>query len=217
MGGSKMTHTPELPLEMRRNGFDPAEELARVRDDEGVLATQTPFGGTAYLICRHEDVREVLSDPERFSSARVLSDADSGPAPEARARMLAGMLPAFDPPEHTRLRRMLMPEFTVRRMRRLEPRITEIVQAALDDLEQAGKPADLITHFALPVPSLVICELLGVPYADRAGFQERSARLLDTSSPEQQAVARQEERAYMAGLVARARKEPGDDAGDADP
>ncbi len=206
-----MTHTPELPLEMRRNGFDLVEELAQVRDGEGVLRTRSPFGGTAYLVCRYEDVREVLSDPERFSSGRTPFDAAGELDEDERARMRAGLLPAFDPPEHTRLRRILTPEFTVRRMRRLQPRVEEIVQTALDDLEQADKPADLVAHFALPVPSLVICELLGVPYADRAGFQERSARLLDTSSPEQQAAARQEERAYMAGLVARARKEPGED------
>ncbi|WP_234365553.1 cytochrome P450 [Streptomyces sp. RTd22] len=211
MGGTKMTHTPELPLEMRRNGFDLVEELAQVRDGEGVLRTRSPFGGTAYLVCRYEDVREVLSDPERFSSGRTPFDAAGELDEDERARMRAGLLPAFDPPEHTRLRRILTPEFTVRRMRRLQPRVEEIVQTALDDLEQADKPADLVAHFALPVPSLVICELLGVPYADRAGFQERSARLLDTSSPEQQAAARQEERAYMAGLVARARKEPGED------
>ncbi|MET9080731.1 cytochrome P450 [Streptomyces sp. NPDC004237] len=211
MGGTKMTHTPELPLEMRRNGFDPVEELAQVRDGEGVVRTQSPFGTTAYLICRYEDVREVLSDSDRFSAARTPFDEASELDEDERARMRAGLLPAFDPPEHTRLRRMLTPEFTVRRMRRLEPRITEIVQSALDDLEQAGKPADLLEHFALPVPSLVICELLGVPYSDRTEFQERSAHLLDTSSPERQAAARQEDRAYMAGLVARARKEPGED------
>jgi cytochrome P450 len=126
--------------------------------------------------------------------------------------MQAGALLGSDPPEHTRLRRMLTPEFTVRRMRRLEPRITEIVQDALDDLERAGKPADLVAHFALPVPSLVICELLGVPYADRAEFQQRSVRLTDLSlSPEQQAAAHRDSRAYMAELVARAQADPGED------
>jgi cytochrome P450 len=131
---------------------------------------------------------------------------------EERAKLRAGSLIEFDPPEHTRLRRMLTPAFTARRLRRLEPRITEIVQAALDDLEQAGEPADLVAQFALPVPSLVICELLGVPYADRSGFQERSVRLLDTSLPmEQQLAARREDRAYMAGLVARAQADSGED------
>ncbi|WP_241564097.1 cytochrome P450 [Nonomuraea polychroma] len=86
------------------------------------------------------------------------------------------------------------------------------LEAALDDLERAGKPADLVAHFALPVPSLGICELLGVPYADRAEFQDRSARLLDTSLPlEEQLSARREDRAYMAGLVARAQADPGED------
>jgi cytochrome P450 len=97
-------------------------------------------------------------------------------------------------------------------MRRLEPRICEIVDAALDDLERAGKPADLVPLFALPVPSLVICELLGVPFADRAGFQGRSARMLDLSLPHaEQLKASRENREYMAGLVARAQSSPGED------
>ncbi|WP_188189429.1 cytochrome P450 [Nonomuraea sp. SYSU D8015] len=207
-----MTQAPELPLQMRRNGFDPVEELARAREGEGVVRVETPFGLPAYLVCRHEDVREVLSDPARFSSAVSPFTGSDAVDEEERAKLRAGSLIEFDPPEHTRLRRMLTPEFTVRRMRRLEPRITDIVQAALDDLERAGRPADLVAHFALPVPSLVICELLGVPYADRAEFQERSLRLVDTSLPmEEQLAARREDRAYMAGLVARAQADPGED------
>ncbi|GAB3418417.1 cytochrome P450 [Flindersiella endophytica] len=206
-----MTEAAELPLEMRRNGFDPAPELARVRDGEGVLRGETPFGLPAYLVCRQEDVREVLSDPVRFSSARTSFQGvvEIDEAELARAR--AGSLISFDPPEHTRLRRMLTAEFTVRRMRRLEPRIKEIVDSALDDLERDGKPADLVANFALPVPSLVICELLGVPYADRAEFQDRSARLVDVSLPiEERRAVRQADHAYMAGLVTKAQADPGD-------
>jgi cytochrome P450 len=207
-----MTQAPELPLEMRRNGFDPVEELARARDGQGVVRVETPFGVPAYLVCRFEDVRQVLADPARFSNARTPFPQSEKIDPDELAKMRAGQLLGFDPPEHTRLRRMLTPEFTVRRMRRLEPRITEIVQAALDDLERAGRPADLVAHFALPVPSLVICELLGVPYADRAAFQDRSARLLDLSLPmEQRNAAAREDRAYMADLVARAQADPGED------
>jgi cytochrome P450 len=210
-----MTEVSELPLQMRRRGFDPAAELALARDTEGVIRVMTSFGWPAYLVCRFEDVREVLSDPTTFSNARSrtftrphgmkLSDQEL-------AEMRAGNLLGYDPPDHTRLRRMLTPEFTMRRMRRLEPRIGEIVEAALDDMERAGKPADLVSTFALPVPSLVICELLGVPYSDRAEFQGRSARLLDISLPieERMAVAR-ENRAYMAKLVAGAKAEPGED------
>ncbi|MFI0822013.1 cytochrome P450 [Streptomyces sp. NPDC021098] len=207
-----MTRASELPLEMRREGFDPVEELGRVRDDQGVLRQMTPFGVPAYLVLRHENVREVFSDATRFSSAlTTFPDAD-GMSEEERAKLRAGNVIAFDPPEHTRLRRILTPEFTMRRMRRLEPRITAIVESALDDLEQAGKPADLVAHFALPVPSMVICELLGVPYADRKEFQDRAARLLDLSAPvEDRNAARWEDREYMAGLVARAQADPGED------
>src|SRR3712207_3522553 len=175
-----MTEALKMPLHMRRDGFDPVEELARVRDGEGILRVETPFGVSAYLVTRYEDVRKVLSDPVRFSNARRPFEGFGGDVDEdEQARMQAGNLIGFDPPEHTRLRRMLTPEFTVRRMRRLEPRIVEIVDAHLDALEQAGPPADLVAGFALPVPSLVICELLGVPYADREEFQSRTARQLD--------------------------------------
>ncbi|TDE28637.1 cytochrome P450 [Nonomuraea mesophila] len=207
-----MTQALEAPLFMRRDGMEPVEELALARDREGVVRVDTPFGVPAYLVCRHEDVRQVLSDPARFSSARTPFPEIAQMDAEERAKMQAGQLLGLDPPEHTRLRRMLTPEFTVRRMRRLEPRITEIVQDALDDLEGAGKPADLVRHFALPVPSLVICELLGVPYADRAEFHDRSVRLVDTSLPAEQRLAVQrEDHAYMSGLAARARANPGED------
>ncbi|WP_343952495.1 cytochrome P450 [Nonomuraea longicatena] len=202
----------ELPIHIRRNGLNPVEELARAREDEGVVLVETPFGAPAYVICRHEDVRQVLADPARFSSARTPFPGAEQMSADERAKMQAGQLIGFDPPEHTRLRRTLTPEFTVRRMRRLEPRIVEIVQAALDDLERAGKPADLVEHFALPVPSLVICELLGVPHGDRAEFHERSVRLLDISLPmEQRVAAQREDRAYMSELVARAQADPGED------
>jgi cytochrome P450 len=207
-----MTQVPEVPLELRRNGFDPVEELARARDEEGVVKVTTPFGQPAYLVLRRDDVREVLSDASRFSNALTPFAAAGGMSEQEQEQMRAGFLLTFDPPEHTRLRRMLTPEFTARRMRRLEPRIVQIVEAALDDMERTGKPADLMAHFALPVPSLVICELLGVPFDDRDEFQERSIRLLDVSlTVEEQAAAMRENRAYMSGLVQRAQTDPGDD------
>ncbi|GAB3693852.1 cytochrome P450 [Saccharopolyspora tripterygii] len=206
--------TVELPVHMRRDGFSPAAELGQVRDDDGVVQVQTPFGQTGYLVTRFADVRTVLGDPARFSNerARALSPLTAQLSDEDAARLRAGGLLGYDPPEHSRLRRMLTPEFTVRRMRRLEPRIVEIVKSALDDLERAGAPADLVSHFALPVPSLVICELLGVPYSDREEFQGISARLLDSSLPiEERTAAQWANRDYMATLVARAQAEPGED------
>ena len=206
---------PELPLHMRRDGFDPVPEMRELRDDEGVRRVTTSFGSPAYLVARHADVKAVLADSTRFSNAgrRLFQDPAAPPlSDEEFARIRAGNLLGLDPPEHTRLRRMLTPEFTVRRMRRLEPRIVEIVDEHLDAMEQAGPPADLVTDFALPIPSLVICELLGVPWADRAEFQSRTSRLLDISLPvDERAELGRESRAYMADLVARAQAAPGDD------
>lgn len=210
-----MTEAPEMPLHMRRYRFDPIEELAEVREGDGLTRVMTPFGTSAYLVTRYDDVREVLADSTRFSNAatrRVRPPGVSDVSDEELEELRAGQMLAFDPPDHTRLRKMLTSEFTVKRMRRLEPRIAEIVDAALDDLEHVGKPGDLVSTFALPVPSLVICELLGVPYSDRAEFQHRTGRLLDASLPmEQRMKLQRESREYMAGLVAQAQAEPGDD------
>ncbi len=204
-----------LPVYMRRDGFDPDPELREMREDEGVRRVRTPLGYDAWLVTRYADVRAVLGDAERFSNAFQPFLQPPG-MPETSedelARLRAGNLLAFDPPEHTRLRRMLAPEFTVRRMRRLEPRIHEIVQDHLDSMERAGAPVDLVREFALPIPSLVICELLGVPYGDRASFQRRTGRLLDISIPlGERLELRRESREYMTELVARAQADPGDD------
>ena len=127
--GPAMTEAPSKPLHMQREQFDPVSELAAARDGEGVTKVVTPFGTTAYLVARYDDVRTVLSDSTRFSNAQQEFGLRGNPetSPDEVARMRAGQLLALDPPEHTRLRRMLTPEFTVHRMRRLEPRIREIV------------------------------------------------------------------------------------------
>ena len=206
---------PEMPLHMRREGFDPLPEMAALRDDEGVRQVETAFGMPAFLVARHADVKAVLADSARFSNdSRRAFDAPGAPklSAEERDRMRAGNLLGVDPPEHTRLRRMLTPEFTVRRMRRLEPRIVEIVDDHLDAMEKAGPPSDLVADFALPIPSLVICELLGVPYADRESFQQRTSKLLDISLPmDERLELGRESREYMADLVARAQAAPGED------
>ncbi|PZG02903.1 cytochrome P450 [Nonomuraea aridisoli] len=210
-----MSDSPVLPVYMRRSEFDPDPELARLRDGEGVRRVNTMFGLDAWVVTRFPDVREVLGDSTRFSNAHrsALRPPDVPELTDEQLAMLrAGNLLTFDPPEHTRLRRMLTPEFTMRRMRRLEPRIQDIVADHLDAMEAAGPPADLVRAFALPIPSLVICELLGVPYEDRDDFQRRTAKMLNLSLPSRERMAAQmESRAYMGELVARAQAEPGDD------
>ncbi|MFC5820883.1 cytochrome P450 [Nonomuraea harbinensis] len=209
-----MSEPTQPPMYMRRDGFGPAPELSALRA-EGVSRIGTPFGVDAWMVTRQADIREVLGDAERFPIAFFgLPQLPGAPelSEEQLATLRAGNLLQLNPPDHTRIRRMLAPEFTIRRMRRLEPRIAGIVAEHLDAMEAAGPPADLVRSFALPIPSLVICELLGVPYEDREGFQRRTSRMLDMSTPPEEALAvRLESRAYMAGLVARERAEPGDD------
>lgn len=203
------------PLHMRRNAFDPTPELAEIREADGVRTVISALGNPVHLITRHEDVKAVLSDHERFSNSRPPGFTLPG-APEMSEEELAsaraGNLLGLDPPEHQRLRRMLTAEFTIRRMKRLEPRIVEIVDARLDAMTAAGPPSDLVADFALPIPSLVICELLGVPYEDRCDFQHRSTLQLDLSLPIAERLALQRQsREYMRGLVGRARRDPGED------
>ena len=200
---------------MRRNAFDPTPELREIRETAGVRTMVSAFGMDVFLVTRHEDIKAVLSDHERFSNGRPSGFAVPG-APnvsaEEQASARAGNLLGLDPPEHQRLRRMLTAEFTIRRMKRLEPRVVEIVDAQLDAMEKAGPPADLVENFALPIPSLVICELLGVPYDDRDDFQRRSARQLDLSIPIPERMELQRQgRTYMSSLVERARQHPGED------
>jgi cytochrome P450 len=200
---------------MRRDGFDPTPALGEIRDTAGVHTVTNTLGMRVYLVTRHDDVKQVLSDYERFSNARPPGFVLPGAPPvseQEQATARAGNLLGLDPPEHQRLRRMLTPEFTIRRMKRLEPRIVEIVDRQLDAMEKAGPPVDLVEYFALPIPSLVICELLGVPYEDREDFQRRSARQIDLSIPIPDRLELQRQgRAYMGSLVARARRRPGDD------
>ncbi len=206
------TQPPTLPLHMRRDRFAPVDELRQVREGPGVRQVTTPFGAQIWLVTRYADVRQVLGDATRFSNRMAFTPPADTRTDEERAKARAGQLLAADPPEHTRLRRLLTPEFTVRRMNRLEPRIIEIVDQHLDAMEAAGSPADLVPTFALPIPSLVICELLGVPYADRGEFQARTARQLDLSIPvEERITLGRAGRVYMESLVARAKADPGED------
>ncbi len=208
-----MNRTQGIPPYLMRDGVDPAASLREIRESAAVQETFTAFGTPAYLVTRYADIKFALADHQRFSNRRTntfggLSAGQNG----VDAHDPPGALLATDPPQHHRLRRMLAPMFTIRQMNRLESRIVEIVDEHLDAMERAGAPADLVSAFALPIPSLVICELLGVPYADRDGFQRRSLRQLDMAlAPlERQAVA-DESRSYMRSLVERARRAPGDD------
>ncbi|MCD0484212.1 cytochrome P450 [Streptacidiphilus sp. ASG 303] len=191
--------------------FDPPPEYRRLREEDPVSRLAFPDGGTGRLLTRHEDVRALLAD-DRFSADRLHASSPVRTVrPPADPASRAGVFIGMDPPEHTRYRRILTRYFTVRRMRALAPAVERIVEDHLDAMERTGPPVDLVRAFALPVPSLVICELLGVPYEDRARFQAWSAALLRVGGEEAGTYAAMEAlRRYMLDLVAAKRDRPDD-------
>ncbi|MFE6741471.1 cytochrome P450 [Streptomyces tubercidicus] len=192
--------------------FDPPPEYRVLRENDPVAEVTLPDGVPGWLVTGYEEVRAVLADP-RFSSRRRplrTGGATAGDAPVPPPA--PGMFITMDPPEHTRFRRLLTGQFTVRRMRQLTPQVERIVAERLDAMAAAAGPVDLVQAFALPVPSLVICELLGVPYTDREEFQRNSAALvrLDASSEDVQQAA-QALRQFIHRLALAKRDSPTDD------
>lgn len=168
--GSLLPDSALMPL--RREGLDPVPELAAAAP---VSKLDLPLKLDVWLVTGRDEVRSVLSSVEDYSSdfnhlARTLGMAETENP---------GGLGFSDPPVHSRLRKVLTPEFTMRRLARLTPRIEEIVAECLDTMDAADGPVDLVEHFALPIPSLVICELLGVPYSEREAFQEVATARFD--------------------------------------
>ncbi|WP_079195489.1 cytochrome P450 [Streptomyces acidiscabies] len=128
------------------------------------------------------------------------------------ARLRPSDLLTSDPPEHTRLRRLVAGQFTVRRMNQLAPRIQDIVDQHLDAFAAGPRPADLVKTVALPVPSLVISELLGVPFTDRGRYQRLTAELLSLDrTREQLLTSKAEMKTYLLGLIHAKRTERTDD------
>ncbi|GAA2169500.1 cytochrome P450 [Actinomadura napierensis] len=168
-----------------------------------------PYGEPAWLATRYEDVKVVLGDP-RFSRAAATG------RDEPRARLHVGSpgsLLRQDPPEHSRLRRLVAKAFTARRVERLRPRTQEIADGLAARMLAQGPPADLVEDFALPLPITVICELLGVPVGDRDDFRLWSDAFLSTTrfTAEEVAEYTGRMREYMAALVAEHRASPRDD------
>ncbi|PPK68444.1 cytochrome P450 [Actinokineospora auranticolor] len=208
-----------LPDDLRERGgepFAPPRGLLDLGHDGPVHRVVRQDGNPVWLVTGHAEARAVLSDPRMSSDRRKALNTQDLPEevrarfddPEARAGNFLGM----DAPEHTRYRKLLTGQFTVRRMRSLEPRVTEIVTKQLDEIIAQGPPVDLVPTFALPVPSLVISELLGVDYADRAEFQQRTARMLRTDTPVKTLLDEGDKLTeFMLDLVRRKRAEPTDD------
>ncbi|MET9021797.1 cytochrome P450 [Actinopolymorpha sp. NPDC004070] len=206
-----------LPMERNAGPFDPPREITRLRDARPVSPMIFPDGHRGWLVTGYEAVRTLMAD-RRFSSRQDLGivhvpfESPGVPVATEPSPQVPGLFIAMDPPDHTRLRRKLVGAFTVRRMRMLEEQIVGIAERQLDELARRTPPVDLVKEFALPVPSLVICELLGVPYADRANFQVNSAQfLVRDQTLEEKMAAYGAMTGYLAELVTRKRAEPGDD------
>jgi cytochrome P450/uncharacterized membrane protein len=175
----------DFVLTQHHHPFDPPVELAGLPAISPLLFAS---GVTGWVVTSPRLGREMLTD-QRFSADRTFAES---PLPGFKAKRRpgdeqrrAGSFITMDPPEHTRYRRLLTGQFTVRRVQQLEQRIGQIVDEHLDCLAQQGKPADLVTHFALPVPSLVICELMGVDHEDREEFQSFAKVMVNVTVPEQ--------------------------------
>lgn len=205
---AKISSMPaKLTLPFRRDGLDPVAELGRRRATEPVSKLMNVFGYTVWVATSQEAVRAVLSDAAGFSNdLRPMVGGEGDPVSQQ-----IGGLGMTDPPEHTRLRRILTPEFTKRRLARLEPRIAEIVDQQLDELEKAGPVADLVQTFAFPIPFLVICELLGLPSEDRELFSQLGPARFDVSKGGAGAFgAMSQSRELLLDAVAKQRANPGE-------
>ncbi|MFJ8650011.1 cytochrome P450 [Streptomyces sp. NPDC093546] len=187
--------------------FDPPTELIDAHRHSPISRYTHPGGKPGWLITGYDLVRSVLADP-RFSSRKELMnvvDFELPPAPPGEFLLM-------DEPRHGRYRKPLVGKFTVRRMRLLTERIEQITSDCLDAMEEAGPPADLVTAFAKPIPTIVICELLGVPYEDRGSFQEQiDAFMGGEVSDEELIAAYTATQEYLAELVAAKRAHPTDD------
>ncbi|RGA03947.1 cytochrome P450 [Microbispora triticiradicis] len=193
--------------------FDPPKELIQAREHGPISRFPFPDGHQGWLITGYDLVRSVLADP-RFSSRRELmrhhplvdyGDIEVPPAPPGEFLLM-------DEPQHGRYRRPLVGRFTVRRMRQLTERVERITADHLDAMEKAGPPADLVTAFARPIPSIVICELLGVPYEDRGRFQDQIDKFLGGEAGDEELIAAYTAtQRYLAELVAAKRANPTDD------
>jgi len=194
--------TTTLPLE-RKCPFSPPPEYERLRTESPISRVGLPSGQTAWALTRLDDIREMLSSPH-FSSDRQNPSFPMMVARQIRRedKPFRPSLIAMDPPEHSRARRDVVGEFTVKRMKALQPRIQQIVDEHIDALLAGPRPADLVQALSLPVPSLVICELLGVPYADHEFFQTCSSKMLSREvTVEERMTAFEQLESYLDELV----------------
>jgi cytochrome P450 len=187
--------------------FDPPAQHSNLREKAPISRVQLPKGDVVWAVSKNADVHELLTDA-RFGNDR----SQPGFPSFTRAPEMPPMLSSTDAPDHAPMRRAVLGEFTVKRIATLRPRLQQIVDEHIDAMLAGPRPIDLVRALSLPVPSLAICELLGVPYGDRDFFQERSEMLTRISTPmEARIQAGAELFGFLDTLIADKEAAPGDD------
>jgi nocardicin N-oxygenase len=194
---------------LRSNPIELPEEYARLRQEEPVCPILLATGDPAWLVTRHDDVKTVLGD-RRFSREAVFRPDSSRyqrilPHPDSILNM--------DPPRHTRVRKLVSQAFTPQRVESLRPRIQQITDELVGDMAATTPPVDLNTCFGRPLALRVICEMLGVPFADQGKFGDWTVRIMALTkyTAEEITQAGADMRAYFTQLLARKRDDPADD------
>ncbi|WP_432198154.1 cytochrome P450 [Streptomyces sp. bgisy027] len=188
----------------------PPPLYARLREEQPVTRVSLWEGRlTPWLVTRWEDARSVLGSPA-FSTDTTRPGAPT--FREGTRKNPRGFFQNYDDPIHATMRRTLTREFMVKRVDALRPAIARLTDELLTGMTRLSGPADFVEHFSLPLPSLVICELLGVPYEDHPFFQEQSKTLVDlNATPQESAQAFANLGKYLLELVQAKRTAPGDD------
>jgi vitamin D3 1,25-hydroxylase len=198
--------TATVPLFEGTFWNDPYPAYAALRADRPVRRVDSP-DGPVWMLFDHADVRAALTDPRLSKDWRYTLPA------EQRADHPATPIPMMilmDPPEHTRLRKLVSRAFTVRRMEELRPRVAEIAEQLLDDLAAEPGPVDLMGRYAFLLPVFVICELLGVPAGDRDDFAAWSNVMVDDAPAEAKGEASGKLFGYLSQLIETKRAQPDD-------
>ena len=197
---------------------NPFPLYGEVRDSGAVHRVTLADGHDAWLVVRYDEARSALNDPRLSKDMLAALDSDGAVVAEGLpGRAFARHMLSVDPPDHSRLRRLVSSAFTPRRVEQLRPRVQALVDDLLDRIAAQGPEAtvDLVAEYAFPLPFYVICELLGVPEPDRAELGRGLTQLLvPTTTPEEYARAKEASDrvvAMLEALVVGKQKQPGDD------
>ncbi|KIZ15075.1 cytochrome P450 family protein [Streptomyces natalensis] len=202
---------PDAPIDVTPLLDDPHAAYAALRESGPVHRITGPDGHPAWLVTRYDDVRSAFAD------ARLSLDKKHAAPGGYRGFALPPALDAnmmnMDPPDHTRIRRLVVKAFTPRRVEALRDPVHRVAERLLDAMEERGGPADLIADFAGPLPVIVICDLLGIPQSDRHDFRAWTDALVtpDPAKPQAMRDAVGAMLEFYTGLIKTKRAEPGDD------